>query len=319
MTGARPVVVGVDGSEIAWTALDWAAAEAHITARPLLIVHAGDVTATETAPAPYGRELLGDAVARLAEGDLRIPIATELRPGAPDELLLELSREADLLVVGTARPGRLNPLALGSVPQRVLGRSRCPVVVVRQPGIPDGPVLVGVSSSAGGLAAMRFAAEEARRRGSVLVAARYWTDAQWSGETVGEPMPDVAGWERRERALLDAWLERARTEFPDVTIVDQLAGTPVHWALEAQSLTAGLLVLGCRRTVDARLPRLGPVTHWAVHHAMCPVAVVGHTGYGAAGGGGGPDRGESVTTGGPAAGVLSGASGSGGSTEGTRR
>ena len=39
---------------------------------------------------------------------------------------------------------------------------------------------------------------------------------------------------------------------------------------------AGLLVVGRRRHHRVPAPRLGPVTHAAIHHARCPVAVVPH-------------------------------------------
>ena len=55
-----------------------------------------------------------------------------------------------------------------------------------------------------------------------------------------------------------------------------LTGEPTEVALEQESEDAAMLVLGCRRADDSRLPRLGPIASWAAHHFRCPVIVVGH-------------------------------------------
>jgi nucleotide-binding universal stress UspA family protein len=55
-----------------------------------------------------------------------------LRHGPPHEVLAEAAAEPGaLLVVGPNRGGRLHPWLLGSTAERLLQRSRCPVLVVR--------------------------------------------------------------------------------------------------------------------------------------------------------------------------------------------
>jgi nucleotide-binding universal stress UspA family protein len=111
MIPQHAVVVGVDGSATAWTAFRWAADEAERTGRPLVVAHAGDTESSAEQPS-FGRELLDDAVTRLAEADSHAPVVTKLRAGRPEELLAALGSGADLVVVGVSGAGRLARLIL---------------------------------------------------------------------------------------------------------------------------------------------------------------------------------------------------------------
>jgi nucleotide-binding universal stress UspA family protein len=62
-----------------------------------------------------------------AISELSSPFVSD--PGRPVETLVELSQEADLLVVGSR--GLHGPAALGSVSERVGHRAACSVLVVR--------------------------------------------------------------------------------------------------------------------------------------------------------------------------------------------
>ena len=278
MSDVPTIVVGIDGSGAGWRAFDWAVAEADRTGRALLVAYAGDATPTEQGARAYGRELLDDAVARLAETDSTVALDDRAARSTARDLLLDLSREADLVVVGAAAPHNLAQHVVGTTPQHILGRAHCPVVVVGEDARSDGPetVLVGVSPSEGGAAAMEFACEEARLRGTSVVAVRSSIEHEWTFEGIAAPVPHLDEWTQQERGVLDVWLDRARAQYPDVTIEGEVTGMPVYLALEKRSAEAGLLVVGCRRGEDARVLRVGPVAHWTVYHARCPVAVVGH-------------------------------------------
>jgi nucleotide-binding universal stress UspA family protein len=67
-----------------------------------------------------------------------VAVETRLLPGVPGTVLAEVSREAQLLVVGSRGHGGFHGLLLGSVSQQVLHRAKCPVAVVRRyPRVPD--------------------------------------------------------------------------------------------------------------------------------------------------------------------------------------
>lgn len=141
-----PVVVGVDGSESAGAALEFALAEAKVRGADLvaittwygrlpartverlpLIYDASDVTAE------CGR-VLGRAVtearARLPEAD-EVTVRQEVRHGRAARTLVEASRDAQLMVVGARGRGGFAGLRLGSVSQAVLHHAECPVAIVR--------------------------------------------------------------------------------------------------------------------------------------------------------------------------------------------
>jgi nucleotide-binding universal stress UspA family protein len=288
-----PVVVGVDGSGAAAAALEWASAEAARRHAQLVVAFAGHVPNADSLTAGtlesathetcnYGRELLDDAVATIAENTCGVDVRTVLRDAHPADLLTELSEHAELLVVGRTHAAPLARFVFGSVPQRVAGRAPCPVVVVTDNyhDAPAGaPVVVGVSTSANGFAAMRFACAEAMLRGAALVAIRSWPDLVWTMPGLGAPAAGTLESLRDgQQAVLEEWIATAHREFPELAIDAQLTAHRPEVALLNAAQDAALLVVGCRRQEDAILSPLGPLTSWLLHHAPCPIAVVGTPG-----------------------------------------
>ena len=135
-TAAGRVVVGVDGSEGALTALRWALDEARLRSAPLEVVHAWSyVSAAGQQYVPYdvmhraARGLLSAAVAALG-GTGSVAITETLAQGPAAEVLLRAAEGAALLVVGTRGRGGFAGLLLGSVSQHVAQRAACPVTIV---------------------------------------------------------------------------------------------------------------------------------------------------------------------------------------------
>ena len=98
------IVAAVDGSEHAKRAVHWAAEQAHLENRRLAIVAVGDRT-----------QPISDDSVRLARRlypELAVQALT--RGGDPREVLLDLSSQARLLVVGSRGCGTLKSLLLGS-------------------------------------------------------------------------------------------------------------------------------------------------------------------------------------------------------------
>ena len=139
-------VVGVDGSESSLAALRWAVNQAR--AHGGSSVRAVQVwelpysgLASSLAVEPYGLPDLNTiqerARVRLAStmeaiGDTSpVEVHAELREGQPAAVLCELSREADLVVVGSRGHGGFAALMLGSVCAQVVRHAKCSVFVVR--------------------------------------------------------------------------------------------------------------------------------------------------------------------------------------------
>jgi nucleotide-binding universal stress UspA family protein len=283
-----PIVVGVDGSESALRAVDWAAEEAALRGLPLRLVYASLWERYEGArpaedpgrPSEQARveDIVAAAARRAARRRADVKVSTEVLPEEPEYALVRESRGAALLVTGTRGRGGLAGALLGSVSLTVAGHAHCPVIVVR--GDPDdavppgqhGRVVVGVGDTPAAPETMRFAFEEARRRGAVLDAVRAWRCP--AHETTD--YPQLAGEPARlhEQHAVDA-LEAALKEAPDDVVVRRrtLEGHARTVLVEA-SRDADLLIVGARRRPRHFGLQLGRVAHGVLHHSDCPVAVV---------------------------------------------
>lgn len=141
------IVVGVDHSEGAKAALRFALEEAKLRRATLRVVHAWQygyigATGVEGAyPALGGdiKELRAGAETALAE-TLResipeadtVEIERRVVEGRPAAVLVDESRGADLLVVGSRGHGGFTGLLLGSVSQQCAHHAACPVVIVHR-------------------------------------------------------------------------------------------------------------------------------------------------------------------------------------------
>lgn len=140
------VVVGVDGSETAKKAARWAAREAELRGMKLELVSAWEIPTYSYAYghgfAAISEEML-KSLAERAEGHLAaaleearaeardVQMETIAAEGQAANVLLEVSKGADLLVVGSRGLGGFRELLLGSVSQQCAHHSSCPVVIVR--------------------------------------------------------------------------------------------------------------------------------------------------------------------------------------------
>jgi nucleotide-binding universal stress UspA family protein len=140
------IVVGVDHSAGAKAALQFALEEARLRQATLRVVHAyqfGYIGAIglEGAPPALGGELedFRQAAAAALDETLRevgaetdgVAIERRVDQGSAAAVLVEESRGADLLVVGSRGHGGFAQLLLGSVSQQCAQHAFCPVVIVR--------------------------------------------------------------------------------------------------------------------------------------------------------------------------------------------
>ncbi|MEU3660645.1 universal stress protein [Streptomyces sp. NPDC032940] len=285
-----PVVVGVDGSEASLRAAEWAADEAVLRELPLRIVYAslweryeGSAVAEdlgERAEDVSARDIVDLAARRAAHGRPQLKVTTDILPEDAEHALVGEGRNASVLVVGTRGRGGLAEVLLGSVSLGVAGRADCPLVVLR--GSHDnqtvrpvrGRVVVGVGEGADDAPVVRFAAEEALRRGVPLHAVRAWRRParEITGEapTAGEP---GGTHERRAAEALEAALAGVP---PETRVHRHTVEGHARGVLETASREADLLVVGTRRRRGQYGFQLGRVTLAVLHHSTCPVAVVRH-------------------------------------------
>ncbi|MCU4186894.1 universal stress protein [Acidiferrimicrobium sp. IK] len=133
------VVVGVDGSEPSKEALRWAAEQARLVGARLRVVLSWELPSVAyMAPLPAGLDFDKDAHRVLDEeiagvlGQPDVDIEKVVAEGHPAPVLLELSKDADLLVVGSRGHGEFAGMLLGSVSEHCVSHATCPVVVVHR-------------------------------------------------------------------------------------------------------------------------------------------------------------------------------------------
>lgn len=277
MTG-EPVVVGIDGSAVSRAAARWAATEAVFRGVKLQLLHACAYPETELR---RRQELLSagddplldlccraltEAEAAVKDAEPEVDVFTELRAGLTAEVLIEASRSASTLVVGSHGVGTMRGLVLGSVASAVATRAQCPVVVVRVPVPTSGPVVVGLDLATDDPVTWEYAFAEASRRGVPLLAVHAWHD---TGETWS---PDLARTEELGDRLAQ-WSAR----YPDIEVEWRVVRdrNPAR-ALVTESAGAQLLVVGSRGRGQITAAVLGSTGASVLGRATCPVAIVRH-------------------------------------------
>jgi nucleotide-binding universal stress UspA family protein len=288
----HPVVAGVDGSEHGLAAADLAGDEAARRRLPLELVHAylpplmsraatvpPDLPPVAAAPElddaafrRHAEQLLHAAAARVRSAHDGLAIVTRLRDGPAGGVLTDASRQATLMVLGHRGAGGFTGLLAGSVGVQLASHAACPVIVVRGTATLDAPVVVGVDGSEGSRRAAEFAADAADRYEVPLLALYAWAaDAGWAPALAqaGQPPPGVPEPVTETLSTLTAGYPRVRVN-PEVR-----HHIPAHEALVAASKNARLVVVGSRGLGGFRGLLLGSVSQALIHHAHCPVAVVG--------------------------------------------
>jgi nucleotide-binding universal stress UspA family protein len=140
------IVVGVDGSDGARAALEFAAREAALRQARLRIVCGWEIPPAVYAGgfAPTLDQSTLDGFREGAEAVVQkaVAAAKELQPtiecegkamqGQSADVLLQEARDADLIVVGNRGHGGFASLLLGSVSHEVVQHAPCPVTIVRE-------------------------------------------------------------------------------------------------------------------------------------------------------------------------------------------
>jgi nucleotide-binding universal stress UspA family protein len=218
-------------------------------------------------------------------------VETQYWLGSPAAQLVDASKEAELVVVGSRGRGRVLAGILGSTSYAVAAHARCPVVVVRgpvdsssdEPKMPPRPgrghdVVVGVDDSDSAARAVDVAAEVAEREGAVLHVVRVAHSASMEAWTYAEV---AKGGTEETHALRDhaeqsvtRAANRARARHPKVLVTTEVLYGDPGQSLADLGATAGLIVVGSRGHGGFTGMLLGSVSHRAIHDAACPVMVV---------------------------------------------
>jgi len=124
------ILLGTDGSRFSDAAAVSAAKIAHCCAAPVTVVSALVPSHSERRQ-QEGREAVERTTAQLMQEGL--DVEGEALPGEADDVIIKLAEEkgADLIVVGTHGRTGFGKVLLGSVSERVIGKAKCAVLVVK--------------------------------------------------------------------------------------------------------------------------------------------------------------------------------------------
>ena len=293
------IVVGIDGSAPARIAAVWAAHEASMRDVPLSLVHLVPTGAITSAallwPAAStlaelqqeqedeGRQVIADTIkiinAELGEG---AEVNSELLYSPPVPTLVELSKHARMMVVGSRGHGALGRCLLGSVSTGLIHHAHCPVAVIhhdaRTPVQPNTlPVVVGIDGSPASELATAIAFDEASWRGVDLVAVHVCSD----GRKLAPPGKEWLGLQSRGEETLAERLAGFQERYPDVAVQRRIVWDQPARHLLDQSGSAQLVIVGSHGRGGLAGMLLGSVSAAVVHSARTPVIVarMGHTPY----------------------------------------
>ena len=289
-TSLTRILLATDGSENAELAGSAAADLSNKTAAELHVVHVW----TDVPPPAYpsislenysrlakeeaGRLLRKQAWnARVIGGRVT---GQHLREGAPAEEIIALAEEleADLVVDGGRRMGRVKRLIVGSVSEGVVHRASCPVLVVCGEAWPAGRVVVADDGFEPARRAGDLAAEIANLSGSEVIVVRAYE----------HPPEPVGGWSAQDRRELDEVLWRNRRDLkkraeqleeiapcrPKTKLIKSKAASAIDLVAKENEGKQTLFAVGSRGLSAPKRAMLGSVSTAVMRAADGPVLVV---------------------------------------------
>lgn len=265
-----PVVVGVKNEQ--HSALRFAADASAARGVGLRVIHCVELLSSsdavslvsDTWPAP-GQEVLDRAKAFLEATPAPSTANYLLVVDSPYATLADEATEASLVVVGTDPESMLERFFSGRVTERLLKHAVAPVAVVPDgswPTASEGGVFVAVDARNSAAGPLRFAFDEAQRRGRQLHVVHV--------APVGVPFEELDPMRAAVSEILAGWSE----QYPDVVVTRQFLFDEADDGCLRASAEAEILVLGRSSHTDDFLPFAHPVLAQIARHAHSPCIVV---------------------------------------------
>jgi nucleotide-binding universal stress UspA family protein len=264
------VVVGIDGSQAAIQAAEWAVDEAVSQEIPLRLVQ---VIPEEVEPAPlasvgnvrmeleYGQSALRIASAAVEATGKPVKVETAILQGDPAATLIAESRNAEMICVGSVGIGRFARAFLGSTAAELAEAAHCPVAIIRtrqsQPKPDSALIVVAVNDSPDNDDVVEQAMREAQLRQAPVLA-------------VGVLRKDTGDMPSAE---LNRRVQRWSRRHPGLKIYAGATRTDIADFLAVMDRTIQLAVIGST-DVDQVARLIGPHRHPILGHAECSVLIV---------------------------------------------
>lgn len=287
------IVCAVDGSDASKTAAKWAANTAVKRGIPLRLVSSYSMPQFLYAegmvpPQELYEDLEAETLEKIEEAKKvavdflpDVDVSHQIEEGSPIDMLLDLSEQCTMIVMGSRGLGGLSGMVMGSVSAAVVSHASCPVVVVREDNhvteeTKYGPVVVGVDGSGVSQKAIENAFKEADARGAELIAVHTWMDMQVQASLAGLSAAQQQ-WqvvEEEQNALLGHRLAGWQERFPDVKVTKVVTRDRPVRALADASEGAQLLVVGSHGRGGFKGMLLGSTSRALLQAAPCPMMVV---------------------------------------------
>jgi len=265
------IVVGVDGSDSARHAAEWAAELASAWGAPLHLVHAVPDGPAEEMSGPAWLRELHDAVERAGVGKVESFVV----PGSAVDELITRCHGAGLLVLGSYG-GTLAGMLTGSAALALIETADCPVAVIRgtapQLAPPRrGPVVVGTDALTDDNA-LHLGAALAVGFGARLVVLHAWSDVVEDAHGVHRSTTSGTDLAAAAVTRLDLCLQPVREAHPNLEVERHVADDTALRALLEHAAKARAVVVGHRRGPGPGR-YLGSTSRGLVAFAPCPVVV----------------------------------------------
>ncbi|KUO06226.1 universal stress protein [Streptomyces caeruleatus] len=310
-----PVIAGAGGSAESLAAAmgvappplrQWGRAtrEAVRRDRPLRLAHTRNRHPCQGAgePETAAQQYLARCALRQAEDRIRrtcpaVELDDDQIEGPVTTVLLQAGEQAARLVLGSRGLSGLTGFPVGSVARGVVARAVWPVVLVRadeDAADEHLPADNGSPSSRTGhrdvvlgidlgdpcdevIEVIEVAFEAARLRRARPHIVHAWQALSPIGLGTGgigrvDGSAQADEWLGFMTAVLQVWQDK----YPEVVVAETVSEGRAQSVLVRAGAGGSPLVVGRRTTERPTGPRTGPVTHAAIHHAGCPVAVVPH-------------------------------------------
>ena len=272
------VVVGIDGSRPALDAALWAVDEAVSRDIPLRLVYAIDPGKADEADSQGAARKLATAeiavryaFTAVESADKPVKIEVEILQDRPIRALLDASRSAAMLCVGSIGLKHSTQGRIGSTAAALAASAHCPVAIVRghdPQSTSQRWVVAEVDEYPASNGVLRRGLKEARLRGAPLHVLTTW-QSRFTDVHDGHA---VADGNRLAKAQLDRRLAQWTKRYPEVDVQAVAAhGNTLNYIAKNASLIQ-LLVVGHERG-GGIMELVGPPANTALHDTACSVLI----------------------------------------------